>query len=88
MDITEHYKVKQNCFDDLIVLREAWGHLSFTIQQAGHGYKLLTIMWLYCPPEIQYLIDATLSELERRCQLMGMPEYKEHYHLQENEHEP
>lgn len=78
-----YYTVKQNCYDDLVLLRKAWGFTSFTIEAAGHAYKTLTIMWLYCPKEIQYIVDATLAELERRCELMNMHEFKTHYTLQE-----
>lgn len=81
--IDEYFKVKQNCYDDMIVLRKAWGYTSFTIEMAGHAYKTLTIMWLYCPIEIQYIVQATLSELQRRCELMDMYNYREYYNLQE-----
>lgn len=84
-EIHHFYNARQNCFDDLVILRKAWGHLSFAIEQAGHAYKALNVMRVECPDEIQYIVDATLEELERRCQLMDMPHYKQHYHLQNQE---
>jgi hypothetical protein len=81
--IDEYYRTAENCYADILVLREAWGHISFTIQQAGQAYKTLQLMWLYCPRTIEHIVQAHLDELEKRCQLMGMHAYKQYYHLQE-----
>ncbi len=79
MSVNDYYADKQNCFNDLVVLRKAWGVTSFGLPQAVQAYKTLNTMWVSCPDDIQYMVTAALNELERRCQLMGIPEYRQYY---------
>lgn len=76
MDIGEHYRVTQNCYDDLIVLRNAWGVTSFGLDQAKQAWKTLIIMYLHCPERIRFIVQSHIDEFQRRMELIGIQHYQ------------
>jgi len=72
MDIADYYADKENCFRDIKIAREAMGSKSTTEEQWEQLDKGLGLMYIYCPEDIQYIVEAQMNESARRKFLLGM----------------
>ena len=60
--IHEYFQVKENCYTDIKLARDAFGSTLTTEDQYDQLEKTLGIMYLHCPTEIMSIVEATIRE--------------------------
>ncbi len=65
-EIKELFKDKGYCLKELSNARKLFGSTTTTEVQYTMMEASLALMYLYCPKEIQILVQATLTEAEQR----------------------
>jgi len=64
--IKDNFKDKNFCFSQLREARELFGNKNTTRKQYEAMEKVLALVYLYCPEEIQSQVLAIINELELR----------------------
>ena len=64
--IHEYYQVKENCYTDLKLARDAFGSTLTTEDQYDAMEKGLGIMYLHCPEGVMDIVEATMWEASWR----------------------
>lgn len=67
-EIQEYFQDEKNCYRDIGAARKAFGSTTTTEAQYDQMEKTLSLMFLYCPEDIQDIVLATLEEAELRRQ--------------------
>lgn len=65
-EIQDYFANKDNCFQDLNKARKTFGSTLTTEEEYDQLEKCLGLMFLYCPEDIQGIVEATLSEASWR----------------------
>lgn len=65
-DIKNHYADKENCYAEIREARQLFGNKNTTEGQYDQMQRALAFMFLYCPKEIQSVVQATMNEAEAR----------------------
>ena len=62
MSHQKYFASKNNCIQDLTVARDAFGNKNTTRKQYAGMLKGLGLMLMYCPEDIQSLVESTINE--------------------------
>jgi hypothetical protein len=64
--LKENFSDKEFCMSQLREAREIFGNRNTTKEQYEAMERVLSFAFLYCPEEIQFMVEATLNEAELR----------------------
>jgi hypothetical protein len=64
--IQEYYSDRDTCFKEIAQARKLFGNPKATLEQYAALDKGLGLMFLYCPEDIQPIVEATMEESDRR----------------------
>lgn len=71
-DIQQYYQNRDNCLREIKLARDVFTSQASTVEQWAATHKALGLMFLYCPVTIQYMVEATLDEMQKRAALLGI----------------
>ena len=66
MDIEEYFGDRENCLTELSVIRERWGLKTTTSEQWEAMSKVMGLMLIYGPPELENDIQSHFDQLHQR----------------------
>lgn len=72
MSLEDHYAIKENCYKDICIAREAMGSRLTSEASWRQMVKTLGLMFMWCPEDLKDTVYSQLTEAHRRALFLGI----------------